>query len=250
MSTPQLGGVARNAPRSATYGDSHLHCLTSSLFQKLSRTPLAIALCLAATVPTTLASSAELPGGPARLAAPTPQLPAATRVAVRSPDGPFTVTPERRALLNTIRYAEGTWKGGRDEGYRVMYGGQLFQSFQRHPEISVRRMYTSAAAGAYQFLPSTWHEVSRRLGLRSFEPHNQDQAALYLIQRRRALTRFDRQGLDSEVMARLAPEWASIPYRHGSSYYGQPAKSRQELTRFYEAALGEARRNSTSGNPA
>ena len=26
----------------------------------------------------------------------------------------FAITPERRALLNTIRYAEGTWKEGAD----------------------------------------------------------------------------------------------------------------------------------------
>ena len=28
----------------------------------------------------------------------------------------FAITPERRALLNTIRYAEGTWKEGADIG--------------------------------------------------------------------------------------------------------------------------------------
>jgi lysozyme len=123
----------------------------------------------------------------------------------------------------------------------VLYGGQLFSSLERHPEITVRRRYTSAAAGAYQFLPGTWREVSRRLGLRSFEPHNQDQAALYLVQRRRALRLFDQKGLDAEVMARLAPEWASLPAHHGGSYYGQPVKSREELRRFYQGALVRAR---------
>ncbi|EDY39762.1 putative muramidase [Cyanobium sp. PCC 7001] len=194
-----------------------------------------------AALPTTLAASAELPGGPARLDAAASRLPAATRVAARKAQGPFTITPQRRALLDTIRYAEGTWKGGRPEGYRVLYGGQLFSRLDRHPEITVRRRYTSAAAGAYQFLPGTWREVSRRMGLRSFEPHNQDQAALYLVQRRRALHLFDRKGLDAEVMARLAPEWASLPAQHGGSYYGQPVKSRQELTRFYQGALARAR---------
>ena len=33
------------------------------------------------------------------------------------------MTPERRALLNTIRYAEGTWTNGEDKGYRTLYGG-------------------------------------------------------------------------------------------------------------------------------
>ena len=27
---------------------------------------------------------------------------------------PYVITPERRAMLNTIRFAEGTWKGGLD----------------------------------------------------------------------------------------------------------------------------------------
>ena len=30
---------------------------------------------------------------------------------------PYVITPERRALLNTIRFAEGTWKGGFDVGW-------------------------------------------------------------------------------------------------------------------------------------
>lgn len=34
--------------------------------------------------------------------------------------GAHTITPQRRALLDTIRYAEGTWKGGSPEGYRVL----------------------------------------------------------------------------------------------------------------------------------
>ena len=41
---------------------------------------------------------------------------------------PYVITPERRALLNTIRFAEGTWKGGADVGYRVMFGGGLMSS--------------------------------------------------------------------------------------------------------------------------
>ncbi|MFQ6537368.1 MULTISPECIES: glycoside hydrolase family 24 protein [Aphanothece] len=198
---------------------------------------MALALCLAAVLPTPLAASATLPGGPAKLAA---------TQTVQQGSGPYAITPERRALLETIRFAEGTWKDGRPEGYRVLYGGGLFASLARHPEITVRRRYTSAAAGAYQFLPGTWHEVSRRLRLRSFEPHNQDQAALHLIQRRRALQLFDQQGLGTEVMARLAPEWASLPARHGGSYYGQPVKSRYELLNFYRIALVRARQSAAT----
>jgi len=155
----------------------------------------------------------------------------------RAEPGPYALTPERRALLDTIRYAEGTWTGGRADGYRMLYGGSLVETLNRHPEVVVRRRYTSAAAGAYQFLPDTWHGVARQLGLTSFEPHNQDQAALHLIQRRGALNLFDRNGLTADVLARLAPEWASLPAHHGGSYYGQPVKQRQELISFYQSSL-------------
>ena len=153
----------------------------------------------------------------------------------------YAVTPERRALLNTIRYAEGTWSDGEDKGYQVLYGGGLFQDLSRHPETVIVRRYTSAAAGAYQFLPKTWKGVARELDLDSFEPAQQDQAALHLIERRGALQEIDRHGLTSAAMARLAPEWASFPTWSGRSAYGQPVKSRRDLERFYTNNLNELR---------
>ncbi|MFO7630028.1 MAG: glycoside hydrolase family 104 protein [Prochlorococcaceae cyanobacterium] len=150
---------------------------------------------------------------------------------------PYALTPERRALLNTIRYAEGTWKGGDIAGYRILYGGSQFASLERHPRIVVTNRYTSAAAGAYQFLPSTWDEVSARLRLRDFSPTSQDQAALHLSERRGALADLERHGLSRSVMARLAYEWASFPTASGASYYGQPVKRADDLRNFYEANL-------------
>merc|ERR1712097_197691 len=105
--------------------------------------------------------------------------------------GRYEMTPERRALLNTIRYAEGTWKDGEDKGYQIMYGGGQFQDLSRHPERVIVKRYTSAAAGAYQFLPKTWAMASRKLDLLDFGPRNQDQAALFLIERRDALDEAD-----------------------------------------------------------
>ncbi|WP_255441024.1 glycoside hydrolase family 104 protein [Synechococcus sp. HK01-R] len=154
---------------------------------------------------------------------------------------PYRITPERRALLNTIRYAEGTWKDGRDLGYRVLYGGSLFRDLSRHPERLVVKRYASAAAGAYQFLPATWRQVARELRLPSFEPQHQDQAALRLVERRGALEEVDRRGLTPSAMHRLAPEWASFPTHAGTSAYGQPVKSQAELARFYSNNLREIR---------
>jgi len=150
----------------------------------------------------------------------------------------FAITPERRALLNTIRYAEGTWKEGTDLGYRVMFGGGLMPSLERHPDrVNYTPGYASAAAGAYQFMPATWGLVTRAMNLVGFGPQVQDQAALYLIARRGALPLADRGELNAELAALLAPEWASFPTLRGSSYYGQPVKRLEELQRFYQEVL-------------
>lgn len=151
--------------------------------------------------------------------------------------GVYRMTPERRALLNTIRFAEGTWTNGRGDGYRMLYGGGQFRDMARHPEFVVTSGYSSAAAGAYQFLPATWNEAARRLRLPDFQPASQDQAALYLMEKRGALARFDRHGLSHDVLALLAQEWASLPTLHGGSYYGQPVKGAEELRRFYTEDL-------------
>ncbi|MFY8148644.1 MAG: endolysin [Prochlorococcaceae cyanobacterium] len=175
----------------------------------------------------------------------------APRVSLRRPTvqsaptpaaGIYAITPERRALLNTIRYAEGTWANGGDLGYWIMFGGGLMDSLERHPNRVVRSArYASAAAGAYQFMPFTWAMASRALGLGGFHPHAQDQAALFLVQRRGALAMADQGQLTPELVARLAPEWASFPTLAGASYYGQPVKRFHDLRRFYEENLARLR---------
>ena len=131
----------------------------------------------------------------------------------------FAITPERRALLNTIRYAEGTWANGHDVGYRIMFGGSLMPTLERHPDrVIYSSRYASAAAGAYQFMPFTWNMVTQKLGLSRFDPDSQDQGALYLIQRRGALHLADRGEMTEELAAKLSPEWASFPTLAGNSY--------------------------------
>ena len=156
---------------------------------------------------------------------------------------PYVITPERRAMLNTIRFAEGTWKGGLDVGYRVMFGGGLMPSLDRHPNrVIYRSRYASAAAGAYQFMPFTWNLVQRSIGVVGFGPEAQDQGALFLIQRRKALGLTDAGTLTPLLTAKLAPEWASFPTLAGRSFYGQPVKKYSRLRSFYELNLVELRR--------
>ena len=160
-----------------------------------------------------------------------PNRPAAART--------FAITPERRALLNTIRYAEGTWARGHDMGYRIMFGGSLMRNLDRHPnKVNYSARYASAAAGAYQFMPFTWTMVQKAMGLRGFHPEVQDQAAIFLIRRRKALHLADRGVLTPQLAALLAPEWASFPTLAGHSYYGQPVKRYAELGRLIRNAVG------------
>ena len=166
--------------------------------------------------------------------------------------GSYQITPARRALLNTIRYSEGTWAGGQEIGYRILFGGSLMGSMERHPNLVIRTArYASAAAGAYQFMPFTWSLASRLLGLQRFSPEDQDQAALLLIQRRGALALADGGRFTPALASRLAPEWASFPTLRGASYYGQPVRRFAELKRFYEEnlaqLLGETPRDSADG---
>ena len=156
---------------------------------------------------------------------------------------PYIITPERRAMLNTIRFAEGTWRGGLDVGYRVMFGGGLMPSMDRHPDrVIYSSRYASAAAGAYQFMPFTWNLVQRSIGVVGFGPAAQDQGALFLIERRKALPLTDAGSLTPVLTAMLAPEWASFPTLAGRSYYGQPVKKYTRLKSFYNVNLEELRK--------
>lgn len=152
----------------------------------------------------------------------------------------YELTPERKALLDTIRYAEGTWANGDPIGYRIMFGGGTFSDLSRHPDRVIRGgRYSSAAAGAYQFMPFTWRWVASALKLNSFGPQEQDQAALWLVQRRGALSEIDRGRFSPETVGRLSPEWASFPTVWGGSYYGQPVKGYRDLHRFFHQRLKE-----------
>ena len=166
------------------------------------------------------------------------------------PEAPLTyaMTAERRALLNTIRYAEGTWAEGQQVGYWVMFGGSLMRSLDNHPNrVMYSSRYASAAAGAYQFMPFTWALAARSLGLRGFHPEAQDQAALFLIHRRGALPLADRGEMTPELAALLSPEWASFPTLQGQSFYGQPVKRYEELKSFYDNNLSQIRAGGGQG---
>lgn len=155
------------------------------------------------------------------------------------------------ALLRTIRFAEGTWRGGTEDGYQVIYGGRLISEvfpgsdpFSSHPDHVVRKQnaLNSSAAGAYQFMGRTWNTVAGWMGIEDFSPRRQDQVARRLVRNRLSdeeEANIARGILTREALHQLAPEWAALPTRWGGSYYGygQHVKSWERLKAFYDRQL-------------
>lgn len=133
-----------------------------------------------------------------------------------------------KAFLALIKYTEGA-------GYQTLFGGERFTSFDDHPRRAITRTLggkpiTSTAAGAYQFLSRTWDECANALSLPDFSPLSQDKAALFLIERRRALNAVI-EGDWKTAIERCNREWASLP----GSPYGQPTKTLETCLSFLHA---------------
>jgi murein DD-endopeptidase MepM/ murein hydrolase activator NlpD len=154
-------------------------------------------------------------------------------------DGEFVATGNQyeRALLEAISLVEGT---AGPEGYRTMFGGGKFQAPPwKHPDSVVRTTgYSSAAAGKYQFLPGTWAEAEKALGLSDFSPANQDKAALWLAKRRGVNPS---KQLSKKDIYRLGGEWAAIEggpnMVPGGSYGNQAKYSADTFLKIYSDKL-------------
>jgi muramidase (phage lysozyme) len=142
--------------------------------------------------------------------------------------------PNVRRYLDLIAQAEGT--AGNADPYRVAFGGGTISDLSRHPGVARRfrqtdgKSNTSTAAGKYQFLHSTWADVSGRLGLTDFSPRSQDLGALELMRRSGSLEDVLRGDYASAVR-KDGRTWASLP----SSPYPQPKRS----AAFIAKALGQ-----------
>jgi lysozyme len=154
---------------------------------------------------------------------------------------PADVPPDQaavnvRAFLDMLAYSEGT--SGPD-GYRMMFGGRLFDSFADHPRVywpftnGRGERLTTSAAGRYQFLARTWDTLRARLGLPDFGPESQDAAALELVRERGALADVQ-AGRIAEACRKCAPIWASLP----GAGYAQPERKLPALLAAYQASGG------------
>lgn len=143
------------------------------------------------------------------------------------------MSPNLRAFLAVIRACEGT---ASEQGYRTLFGGTLFNSYDEHPRITIHASgYTSTAAGAYQILAGSWDDYRAKTGAgKSFTPDAQDAYAVWAIdQKRRALEDVEAGRLE-EAIAKCNREWASLP----GSPYGQPTRTLDYCRGIYRAAGG------------
>jgi|DEB0MinimDraft_6_1074348.scaffolds.fasta_scaffold03598_2 lysozyme len=147
------------------------------------------------------------------------------------------LTPEEQALLRTIRFAEGTDSAA---GYNTMFTFKQFTDMSRHPrQINASGKLRSDAAGAYQYLSTTWQPYADGLQLKDFSPESQDRVAHHHLKK---LGVNPKQLLTREMLAKLSGTWASLPKAGGGSKYaGQSAKSADRLLRYYNNALTEIR---------
>ncbi|MCW5837086.1 MAG: glycoside hydrolase family 104 protein [Labilithrix sp.] len=152
--------------------------------------------------------------------------------------GAGVVTRHRKALHDSLAFAEGTEGRGKD-GYNVAFTHRQFGSCARHPNMNIcAGRLCSTAAGRYQFLKRTWDSVARGIGARNFEPENQEKGANYLISTvRRVNVPANRAMTASEfsnAMSKLSYEWASLP----PGRYGQPNKTQAQMRSDYCRNLG------------
>lgn len=140
------------------------------------------------------------------------------------------------AFLMMIRKCEGT--AGPD-GYRTLFGGDLFDDFAQHPNITKQFRWNdgtvgyTTAAGAYQFLYRTWIGLAQKLHLPDFGPDSQDRGAIELISERRAIADVAAGRLQNAI-DKCGPIWASLP----TSRYDQPRRSLQYAADAFTDAGG------------
>lgn len=135
------------------------------------------------------------------------------------------------AFLDVIAFSEGTTRFGKDEGYNVIVGGSLFDSYADHPRkmIDLPKLgIKSSAAGRYQLLSRYFKPYKQLLLLPDFSPESQDKIALQIIKERQALKPI----LDGDFALAVSlcrNIWASFP----GAGYGQHEHKLDKLTQKF-----------------
>lgn len=137
--------------------------------------------------------------------------------------------PRIRAFLRVIRERESSQS---DAAYRMRWGGlgkpvAFFDSFADHPRVMEPTTggRVSSAAGAYQFVATTWDEIAGEMGLHDFSPASQDLAAVGLLVKRGIADRILADNFEGAVAA-ARPTWTSLPGAEEASAGWTMAKAR------------------------
>lgn len=144
------------------------------------------------------------------------------------------MSPNLKAFLDMIAVSEGT-AGKGDDGYNVIVGGSLFESYDDHPRklVWLRPGLASTAAGRYQLLKRYYDAYKKQLNLPNFSPLSQDLIAIQQIRERGALQDIE-MGYISVAIDKVKNIWASLP----GAGYGQHENKLDKLITAYKDAGG------------
>jgi len=144
------------------------------------------------------------------------------------------MSPNLKAFLDMIAVSEGT-AGKGDDGYNVIVGGNLFESYADHPRklVWLRPGLASTAAGRYQLLSRYYDAYKKQLNLPNFSPISQDLIAIQQIKERGALQDIEK-GYISVAINKVKNIWASLP----GAGYGQHENKLDKLITAYKDAGG------------
>lgn len=147
------------------------------------------------------------------------------------------------AFLWMIRVLEG---GAGPNGYRAQFPSRYFSiddpslpsyQYKDHPKQrtyfrnTIGEQKSSDAAGAYQFLSSTWNDCKKALNLPDFSPASQDKAAVLLLQQKGALDDI-KKGNFTAAIQKTNRTWASLP---GSPDHQNPKPYETALALYKKA---------------
>ncbi len=131
------------------------------------------------------------------------------------------------AFLRVIRQGESSQSV---DAYSMINGGGTFTDLSRHPFSGLKTTQGGKAAGAYQFIPTTWDELSQTLPGGDFSPLWQSIRCVQLIAERGALPAI-MAGECAKAIEVLRPTWTSLPgAAESSGHYTLP----QALAVFQE----------------
>jgi muramidase (phage lysozyme) len=112
-----------------------------------------------------------------------------------------------QAALRVVRAGESSQD---ESAYTIINGGSHFSSFDDHPTPNLSTYKGGKAAGAYQFLPSTWAGLKQQYGFTGFTPHEQDLGAIALFAEKNAIDAILSEDWQ-EFLDRCRSTWVSLP---------------------------------------